>query len=154
MAAYTTPDDVASEAKIPNGFSDGPSPPATNPTFTKVANMIAEEEAKLNARISRKYVLPITQAINKLILRGIVLAIVVERVRSITEVKTGSAVVQQAPGYKSPAQLAKMDVELIVKGSIPLTGETSATSREGIQTHYNANPTKCIPKWHRNREQW
>jgi len=144
--AYATSAQVATEAKVSGGFSA-----ETNPTSTKVDEIIAEVEANLNARLSRKYTMPATVASNVVLLRGLVLALCAERVREIMTVKTGAANVEQQM-WKTSADYARKDIERIVEGTLPLPGETLASSYDGVKSH--AVTSGQSPTFKRGCEQW
>lgn len=144
--AYATVAQVAAEAKISTGFNVD-----TSPTNTKVEEIIAEVEANVNARISSKYRMPATQASNILVLRGIVLALCVERVREITEVKTGAANVEQM-SWKTTADTARKDIDRIVAGTMLLSGETLGQVHDGVQSHAMTSGQK--PFFKKGCEQW
>lgn len=149
MAAYVSTTQLAAEAKIGGAFSDAA--PATNPNATKAAEIIAEIEAKINARISRKYVLPISQVEPLALLRGISLALCVERVREIMNVRTGTNNVDQIAA-KTTADLARKDLERIVNGEIPLIGEVLASSGDGVRSF--AVTAGDTPLFQRGVDQW
>ena len=146
---------LAAEAKISGGFNDySAGPPivnATNPGQTKAGEIIAEVEGKLNAKISLKYQLPITQAANIALIRGIGLAIMVERVREIITVKTGAANVEQIAA-KTTADLARKDLVDLVSGMLPLPGESLVSSADGVRS-YAVDHAKR-PQFDRYRTQW
>lgn len=154
--AYATAAQVASEAKISNGFHDAPvapsTIPATNPTATKVGEIIAEVEAMIDARISRKYRIPLTVSGNQVLMRGISLALCVERVREIMEVKTGAANVEQQQ-WKTTADVARKNLERIVLGEIPLAGEAlAAAAGDGVRSY--AKDSGQTPFFKKGCEQW
>lgn len=146
MAAYATDAQVATEAKVSSGFST-----TTNPTAAKVDEIIAEVEAKINSRLIRKYVLPLTQADSLLLLRGISLALCVERVREIMTVQSGTAKVEQFAA-KTSADYARKDLERIVAGELALVGETLKTSGDGVKSF--AKDTGLVPTFDRTKRQW
>jgi phage gp36-like protein len=127
--AYATVDLIAAEAKVSSGFSDN-----TNPTEDTVDAIIAQIEAKLDARISRKYSLPLVDANAILIMQGISIAFCVERVREIMEVRTGSPTVEQMAA-KTSADYARRDLERIVSGELPLPNTTLASSYDGVKSN-------------------
>lgn len=144
--AYATALQVAAEAKLSGGFSE-----VTNPTATKAAEILAEVEAKLNARLSLKYTMPASQAANILLLRGIVLALCVERVREIMEVRSGAASVEQIQ-WKTTADTARKDIDAIVAGTLPLPGETLASSYDGVKSNAVTSGAKAVFK--KGCQQW
>lgn len=147
--SYVSLTQLAAEAKLGGTFSD--SAPVTSPNATKAQEIIDENEAMINARISRKYLLPLTQTAPIAMVRGISLALCVERVREIMAVKTGASNAEQVAA-KTTADYARKNLERIVAGDLPLIGETLATSGDGVKSYMSANGLN--PVFDRTREQW
>lgn len=145
--AYATSAQIASEAKI--GKADFGSD--TMPTKAKVTEIIAEVEAEFNAKVGRKYTTPVTSADGILIARSIVIALVVERVREIMEVQTGTEKEEQDPAAKT-ASGARKRIEQIVNGELPLSGETLVSSSDGIRSYAVSNGN--VPVFDREVDQW
>lgn len=151
---YVSLAQLASEAKISGGFVDyAAGPPVvnpTNPSLTKAGEIIAEVEAKVTAKISQKYATPLAAASYPLV-RGIAIALMVERVREIIAVKTGAASVEQIAA-KTTADRARKDLDDIVKGDLPLPGETLQTAADGVRSYTIDNPLPAI--FQRDKVQW
>lgn len=135
--SYCTAVQVASEAKVTEFTT------ATMPTLAKVEELIAEADAEINAAISCKYVTPLAVAADLLVVRSISIALVVERVREILEVKTGSEEVSQDPAAKS-AQGARGRLQKIVDGRLKLSAVLASTS-DGVSSAGRTS-TQCVFK--------
>lgn len=120
----------------------------TNPTKAKVEEIIAEEEAKIDARLRSRYTLPLVSLANQAIIRSISLAICATRVRFIMDVKTGDENTKQT-GQKNGIDPWKQ-LEEIVEGKLILDGESLANGRSG----FKSNPPDCTPFFKRGVDQW
>lgn len=145
--AYVTKAQVAEEAKVDGGFSA-----TTLPSATKVDEIIAEEEAKINAQLGRKYTLPLVGASSILIARGISLAFVTERVKAIMEVSGLGAEKDQKSTGKTAADRARSTLQEIEEGSIPLSEEVLRSSTDGVRSYAVTNGTE--PVFEKGCDQW
>lgn len=148
--AYATLVQLASEAKLAvTGFTA-----STNPPATKAQEILDEECAAVDAKLSLKYVLPLVQTDSQLIIRTIVLAIAAARVRLIMGVTTNAADVgsQNGQAPKTPEQLAMIKLQAIVGGQTPLIGEQLKTAGDGVKSWASSNGQKAYFK--RGTPQW
>lgn len=146
--AYATKAMLASEAKIGTEFST-----ATLPTAAKVDEIIAEVEAEIDARIGRKYTLPVAGEANLLIVRSISIALCVERIRAIID--SAAPVEEGKPDpsavQKSLAKGARARLQEIVDGSLPLSMDLRS-STDGIRSYAVSNGYEPVLK--RGKVQW
>lgn len=144
--AYVTIDQVAQECRIQGGFTA-----ETLPSSTKVAEIMAEEEAKVDAKIGMKYSVPVAAAASLLIVRRISLALIAERVREIIEVRGAGDKTDQKPGTSS-ADRARKELSDIEDGDLPLTGETLLSSTDGVRSYAVAHSKE--PVFEKGKDQW
>lgn len=145
--SYATSAQIASEAKI--GRADFST--ETLPTKEKVEEIIAEVEAEFDAKVGAKYETPLTSDSGTLIARAIVIALAVERVREIMEVKTGTDKEEQDPASKT-AKNARARLDQIMSGAIPLREETLRSSSDGVRSYAVDNGTE--PVLRKGCDQW
>lgn len=125
--AYATKTQVAEEAKVNGGFSA-----TTLPSATKVDEIIAEEEAKIDVAVGKVYTLPLVAAASLILMRSISVALCAERVKGITEVSGLGPENDQRSTSKSGADRARKMLEEIEAGTFPLAGEVALSSSGGI----------------------
>lgn len=145
--SYATSAQIASEAKLAKADFGSD----TMPTKAKVEEIIAEVEAEFDAKVGRKYTVPLTSSAGILIARSIVIALVVERVREIMEVKTGTEKEEQDPAAKT-ASGARKRLDQIVSGDLPLSGESLLSSSDGVRSYAVDNGTE--PVLRKGCDQW
>lgn len=145
--AYVTKQQVAEDAKVSGGFTA-----TTLPSATRVEEIIAEEEAKINAQLGRKYNLPLVGATSLLIARGISAALCVERVRDIMEVSGLGSEKDQKPTGASAASRARKLLDEIEAGTVPLSEEVEISSTDGVRSYAVENDEEPIFK--KGCDQW
>lgn len=137
---------MAAEAKIAKtGFTAD-----TSPTASRVDEIIAEVSAKIDSVISRKYVLPILDPNDLLILRSIATRMCAGRVRETIQVNTGTGKVEASPAAKAMKD-AEAELKEIVEGCIKLSASLY-TDGDGVLDN---NPSSdCVPYFKRGVDQW
>lgn len=145
--AYCTNAQVAVECKLGStGFTTG-----TTPTAAQVDVVISQIEAKVNAKLANRYaVIPVVDAGDVLVVQGICLAIIAERVRGIMGVVTGQKNVEQDRRTSNSAQ-AEKDLNDIVDGKVKLNTALISTS-DGIRSYDRENSS--VPVFKRGTDQW
>lgn len=116
--AYATYTDVASE------FKDVTFSASTAITDTEVTEFIVQAEAYINSYISTRYEVPVSGSVSVLILKTVVILLVKARILSILSVKTPQDKTKQDPDGPSLIEQAKKMLEMIKKGTLPLTDAT------------------------------
>lgn len=150
--AYVTKAQLGEECKLRLLADSTYFSTTTTPSLAKADEIIAEEEAKINAQIGRKYTLPLVGANSLLILRGISLALCAERVRNIIEVAgMGTEKEQKATGI-SAGDRARKTLNEIEDGTFPLTEEVLLSSTDGIRSYAVDNGNRPIFK--KGIDQW
>lgn len=126
--AYATTANVASEFKNIT-FSS-----TTQVTDTEVARFITEAEAEIDARIGKKYTVPLTNASDIAIVRQASVWMVADRVRKIMQVKDIS-VEELKQGVRPPGgrREALKLIDEILKGDLELNADLLSSSN-GIQS--------------------
>lgn len=142
--AYATATQIASEAKLSGAFSA-----STNPTDTKVAEIIAEVEADIDSVISTRYVVPLSNASDILIARGISVVLCAERVREIMGFTVSANIEQQ--NITTLADKARTKLQAIVEGRMKLNA-TEVSSTAGVRSYTRENGV--TPVFDRSIKQW
>lgn len=128
MASYATNAHVASE------FKDITFSGTTKVTSTEVDDFIDQAEAEINARVGKKYEVPLTNASDILIARQIVVWMVSDRVRKIIQVKDiGGEELKQGvrpPGGRKEAMALLKE---IVSGEMELASDLKS-SHNGVKS--------------------
>lgn len=146
--AYITAAEVAAEVK---GLTIGA---ATLLTDTKVGEWIDQEEATINARLRKRYEVPITDADDLEVIKPIALGKVVQRVREWQAVKTGSDETDQTEGT-NPGKRAEDMLKLIEKGQLVLNTDR-VTTHSGVRSYLSDNPNAddTPPTFKKGTESW
>lgn len=144
--AYCTVDHVAGEFKSVS-FST-----TTAITTSEVERFIAEEDAYINSRLSKRYETPITGAEALLIVRKISIGLVAGRVQRIMKVKTAEEPTNQDGQSLDLGAGAKKMLEMIVNDEMRLPDNDLATTHQGIQS-FNVDES-VEPVFEQGVDQW
>ena len=120
------------------------------PTSTTIEEMIEEEEALVNGKLSQVYVTPITGTVSKKILRGLLKQICKHRIQSIMNTKTGKQLDQQKPEnlyFKVQKELSN-----IIKNKLLPDATELPSNSYGITDYNHANDIE--PDYDVTKEQW
>lgn len=131
--AYASKEDVAGEFKSISYSS------TTNPKDSQVDEFITQADAFINAKISNKYVTPVTGADSLSILKNISVWFVADRIKDILKVKNVSDEVDQGVREGSLYKRAMDMLDEIAKGDLILPDATLATSKIGPRSYANDN---------------
>ena len=143
--AYST------QANIEGEFKDIAFSTDTAVKASEIPNLIAETDAEIDARLSVRYVTPITGSISLILMRTISTFITSARISKIIEVKTGEADKDQPRRYEERNNAIKM-INDIVEGKMVLTDAIPVSQKRGIRSFtYENNIKPCIDI---KREQW
>lgn len=143
--AYST------QAQIQGEFKDVTFTASTAVTDTEVAELISQTDAEIDARLSVRYVVPVTGPTSLLLLRTISIYITAARVSKIIEVKTGESDRDQ-PRRVEERNTALRMLQEIIDGKIILTDAEEADPHRGVRSYtYENNITPCIQT---TRDQW
>lgn len=125
----------------------------STPTSDQVTEYIAQEEAKLDAKVSKRYTVPVTAGTGAVaIMKSLATLLVKARILDRNAVKTGDADTEQGlPGDPFRKQVEDM-IGGIVDGSINLDGATSSEVGAGVVDYNSANDV--APTFERNTTQW
>lgn len=142
---YCTILQVEGEVKISTAFSA-----ATEPTATKVGEIMAETDAMIDSVLRAKYALPITDADDLLVLRRIALALTCERLREIMGVQTQNLSTDQQY-VATTADKARADLKAIQAGKMQLNS-SPAQAYDGSRSYARENG--LTPVFKKNEVQW
>ena len=148
--AYATQADIAAEFKnLTFGANKGL-------TDTEVTELIAQEEATINAIIANRYEVPITGTEALKVMKGISIAFVAYRVAKILNLKKNIPIpkemIPQELDEGSMFRVAQKRLKAIQSGKIILNDAVVRSSTQGIKS-YNAENNIC-PLWERDTNQW
>lgn len=145
--AYAEVADIQTEFKD-IAFDDDGSAVVTE----SVENFIDQAGSEIDARLSVRYIVPVTESSSALLLlKQICIWLVSERIRDITEVKNVRPESDQDVKISTAARARKM-LNDIANGDIPLIGATMVTSADGVTSYVSANN---IPReWKKQDTQW
>lgn len=146
--AYCTATQVRQECKLSTDFKAAADPNPTTPTSERVAELIAEIDAEIDAKIGMRYPVPITNATDLILLRGIATVMVAERVVGTIEVTTGQGVSVVNPKAKD-ATNARRKLDEIVEGKHKLLTSPASSSVRSYASDNDKSPT-----FRRDCEQW
>lgn len=126
---------------------------SSTPTTTQVTEFIVQEEATLDARISKRYTVPVTAGTGALsIMKRLATLLVKARILDRNEVKTGNQDTDQgAPGDRLRKQVDDM-LGGILDGSVNFAGATLAEVGGGVVDYNSRNDV--TPTFERNTTQW
>jgi hypothetical protein len=153
--AYTTAAAIQAEFKSLT-FSG-----TTAVTSDDVTEFIAQEEAALDGRLAKKYVVPITGTEALKVAKMLSTLYVKARIMDILAVKTGDPKADQGSTGSSLRKRADEMVKQIVDGSFKLTDATSAESTDGVADYVSGNldegdcePPSIARTFRRDFTQW
>lgn len=129
--AYASLSDIQNEFKSVT-FSSG-----SAPTDSAVTAFIAQEEAKLNARVGLKYVVPVdptASPLSTLILRSISVHLVTARIKEILKVKAADPKADQDARGGDPKKHALTVIDKIVSGEMPLPDAVLVSTANGVRS--------------------
>ena len=145
--AYCTKEQVADEFNAITAFAS-----TTNPTDTTVDRWIAEADALINAKVGLRYVTPISNATDLIVIRMISVMLVSARVRRRLN-RTGPE------GEPAKVKVADTDskamkmLDEIIKGLIDLPGSTLLSTGGGVKSYLSS--TDCYEhKFKMGKDQW
>lgn len=137
--AYATHSDVSAEFK---GITFSAS---TAITSTEVTEMISQEEATLDARLSKRYVTPITGTEALKIMKRLSIQMTKSRIVDILQVKTGDAKVDQgSSGFPIREQVEAL-LKMIIAGEMDLTDATLREASQGVSSYNSENIVHPTP---------
>lgn len=143
--AYAVADDIQSE------FKDIVFSSSTKVTTAEVTEFIAQTDAIIDGKVGLRYVTPVVGASSLLILKYICIQIVVDRIKTMMEVKSASEELNQKPA-PSPTRMAYKMLEDIANLKILLSDATALSSSSGVSS-YDAD--NCIePTFRTGEDQW
>lgn len=128
-------------------------------TSDDVTEFIAQEEALLDAKVSKKYSTPITAPAAALsVMKMIATLYVKARILDILAVKTGDQKTEQGVSGASLREKADKLVEGIVDGSIKLSTASLAEGTDGVQDYVsqntNSDGSAIEPTFNREDDLW
>jgi len=148
--AYATAADIAAEFK--NITFDSTS----SVTDTEVAGFIEQEESVINATVSNRYEVPVTDTESVKIFKNISIAYVAFRVAKILNLKKDVPIpekfVPQVLNEGAKYKEAKQQLYAIRDGKIILNDATARSTGQGVKS-YNSENSIC-PLWERDTKQW
>lgn len=124
-------------ADIQNEFKSVVFSSASSPTDTAVSAFIDQEEAKINARVGLKYVVPVnptSSPLSTLILRAISTHLVSAKIKEILKVKAADPKADQEARGGDPKKHAMNTIEKIVSGEMPLPDAVLVSSSDGVRS--------------------
>lgn len=142
---YCTILQVEGEVKTAAPFSA-----TTEPTATKVGEVMAETDAMIDSVLRAKYTLPVTDADDLLVLRRISLALTAERVREIMGIQTQNPSTDQQY-VATTADKARADLKAIQAGKVQLNS-SPANAYDGSRSYARENGLTAVFK--KNETQW
>jgi hypothetical protein len=145
MMPYCTSDDIAGE------FKDLSFTTSTTVKKATVDQFIAEADAYINSKLSRKYVTPITGTEALLVIKMISRAIVLRRVRPILKTETGDPKTSMEASGTPKTDPEKM-LNDIIDGTVRLTDAVAAGGSQGIRSYTSENG--ITPTFTRDTESW
>ena len=147
--SYATAADIQSEFKSVE-FSAN-----TSVTTTEIESFIAQQEASINASLSKLYEVPVVNADDILIIQSIVIRCVKARVSTILETKSPSKETDQEPAWMIMYREAKAELKRIVTGVMPLPNTPLLTENAGLSSYeYCEDADKNLPVFKRGTTQW
>ena len=147
--SYATASDIQSEFKSVE-FSTN-----TSVTLDEITAFINQQEASINASLSKLYEVPIANADDILVIQSIVIRCVKARVSTILETKSPSKETDQEPAWMIMYREAKAELKRIVTGIMPLPNTPLLTENAGFAAYdYSAEADKNLPVFKRGVTQW
>lgn len=143
--AYSTKDQVQSEFKNVSFDAN------TAVTDTEVTDLITQTDAEIDARLSVRYVTPITGNVSLLLLRTISIFITAARVSKIIEVKTGESDRDYPRRVEERNNALKM-LQDIVDGKMLLQDATEISNKRGVRSYTYENNIQST--FDVTKEQW
>lgn len=149
--AYTTTSDIQAEFKSLDLST------STALTTAKVSEFIVQQEAALNASISKKFATPVTTSADALsIMKMIATLMVKARCLDMLQVKTGDQKTDQGVTGDTLRKQAQEYITAILDGSMNLPGATLSETGGGVSYHrrVDSNGTTLIPTVSRDSDTW
>lgn len=123
-------------------------------TDSKVISFIKQADQYIDAKLSKKYVTPITGTNSLVIINQISTFLVTQRVRNILEVKTAVSDVQQATRSVDLNKMAEQMLKDIIESVIILPDAVLQSGHGGVDS-FNASSPECVPnQFQYGRNQW
>lgn len=147
--AYAIFGDIQSE------FKDIEFDATTKVTSDEVTGYIAQQEASINASLSKLYITPATHADDILILQSIVIRCVKARISTILETKSPSIETDQQPSWMIMYREAKAELKRIVTGIMPLPNTPKVVDNGGLEGYgFDEEADEILPVFKRGVSQW
>ena len=147
--AYATFSDIQSE------FKDVTFSATTKVTQTEVENFITQQEASVNAKLSKIYEVPVVDTTDIEVIKAIVIKCVKGRVATILETKSPSIETDQQPSWLIMYREAKSELKSIVTGVMPLPNTPKVTENGGLESYgFSSKYDKNLPVFERGKPQW
>lgn len=141
----------ATEAEISSEFKNVEFSATTSVKTAEVTRFLAEASALIDAKVGMRYVTPVTNASDLLILKTICIDIVTARIKRILDVKTGKTETEQGVKGSVEGAALKMLSE-ISNGNLPLQNSELINESSGVYSYAASNGLEHTFK--KGEDQW